>query len=118
MRIPSCSYSHIETVECCCRSLKIKLIGGKRTFPLPPPPRPAIVDCKRSFYSAIGGEDVIAVVGTLDSANYLIFLAVKLVIFSSKQFARPICFDRHLGPIFSVPMDLLCDTWGTKPPWY
>lgn len=43
IRIPSCSYSHIDTVECCCRSLKIKLIGGNSTLPLPPPPRPVIV---------------------------------------------------------------------------
>ena len=45
MRIASCSNSHIDTVDRCCRSLKMKLIGGKRTFPLPPPPppRPVIV---------------------------------------------------------------------------
>lgn len=45
IRIASCSNSHIDTVERCCRSLKIKLIGGRRTFPLPPPPppRPVIV---------------------------------------------------------------------------
>lgn len=46
IRIASCSNSHIDTVERCCRSLKMKLIGGKRTFPLPPPPpppRPVIV---------------------------------------------------------------------------
>lgn len=45
IRIASCSNSHIDTVERCCRSLKMKLIGGRRTFPLPPPPppRPVIV---------------------------------------------------------------------------
>ena len=46
IRIASCSNNHIDTVERCCRSLKMKLIGGKRTFPLPPPPpppRPVIV---------------------------------------------------------------------------
>ena len=40
IRIANCSKSHIDTVERCCRSLKMKLIGGKRTFPLPPPPPP------------------------------------------------------------------------------
>lgn len=40
--IASCSYSHIETVLCCWRSLKMKLIGGSRTLPLPPP-RPAMI---------------------------------------------------------------------------
>jgi hypothetical protein len=59
--------------------LKIKLIGGKSTFPLPPPPRPVIVDHKRSFYRAIDGEDVIAVLGTFNSADYL--LSLLLVIF-------------------------------------
>lgn len=38
--IANCSYSQICTVECCCRSLKMKLIGGRSTLrPPPPPPR-------------------------------------------------------------------------------
>lgn len=45
IRIANCSNNHMDTVERCCRSLKMKLIGGKRTLPLPPPPppRPVIV---------------------------------------------------------------------------
>lgn len=49
IRIASCSNSHIDTVERCCRSLKMKLIGGKRTFPLPPPPPPPRPVIVRSF---------------------------------------------------------------------
>lgn len=39
MRIPSCSYSQIWTVLCCCRSLKMKLMGGRSTLRWPPPRR-------------------------------------------------------------------------------
>lgn len=42
IRMANCSNNQIDTVECCCKSLKMKLIGGNSTFPLPPPPRPVI----------------------------------------------------------------------------
>ena len=35
---PSCSYSQMETGEFCCKRRKMKLMGGSRTLPRPPPP--------------------------------------------------------------------------------
>jgi hypothetical protein len=52
IRNASCSKSQTWTVECCCRSLKMKLMGGTRTLrppPPPPPPRPDIVSIYTRF---------------------------------------------------------------------
>lgn len=43
MRMWSCSYSQIWTVECCCKRRKRKLMGGRRTRRLPPPPLPVML---------------------------------------------------------------------------